>query len=133
MKQSQSRVRTASFSAATHASPVARGTQWEHRNPAAITIQQERHLCIYPWWPRGWDRGSAHDAAEGAVTAILRQAQAADLLRPGVDAQLAAAGLLAMSAGLGTSILVGQRSPESAVAVPDDQLDRVFRAVDAAG
>ncbi|MFD5279826.1 hypothetical protein [Streptomyces rubrogriseus] len=42
-----------------------------------------------------------------------------------MDAQLAAAGLLAMSAGLGTSILVGQRSPESAVAVLDAQLNRV--------
>ncbi|MFB6550729.1 TetR/AcrR family transcriptional regulator [Streptomyces sp. NPDC056405] len=72
------------------------------------------------------------DAAEAALTDILRQAQGADLLRPGVDARLTAAGLLAMSAGLGTSILVGQRSPESAVAVLDDQLDRVFRTVDAA-
>jgi AcrR family transcriptional regulator len=73
------------------------------------------------------------DAAEGAVADILRRAQAADLLRPGVDAQLAAAGLLAMSAGLGTSILAGQRSPEAAVAVLDDHLDRIFRTVDAAG
>ncbi|MFF6808658.1 TetR/AcrR family transcriptional regulator [Streptomyces sp. NPDC012403] len=73
------------------------------------------------------------DAAEGAVADILRRAQAADLLRPGVDAQLAAAGLLAMSAGLGTSILAGQRSPESAAAVLDDHLDRIFRTVDAAG
>ncbi|GAA2539381.1 MULTISPECIES: TetR/AcrR family transcriptional regulator [Streptomyces] len=73
------------------------------------------------------------DAAEGAVADLLRQAQAADLLQPGVDAQLAAAGLLAMSAGLGTSILVGQRSPESAAAVLDDHLNRIFRTVDAAG
>ncbi|MEU7470507.1 TetR/AcrR family transcriptional regulator [Streptomyces sp. NPDC044984] len=73
------------------------------------------------------------DAAEGAVADILRRAQAADLLRPGVDAQLAAAGLLAMSAGLGTGILVGQRSPESAAAVLNDHLDRIFRTVDAAG
>ncbi|MDN3254677.1 TetR/AcrR family transcriptional regulator [Streptomyces mutabilis] len=72
------------------------------------------------------------DAAEAALTDILRQAQGADLLQPGVDARLTAAGLLAMSAGLGTSILVGQRSPESAVAVLDDHLDRVFRAADAA-
>jgi AcrR family transcriptional regulator len=73
------------------------------------------------------------DAAEGALTAILRQAQAADLLQPGVDAQSTAVGLLAMSAGLGTSILVGQRSAESAAAVLDDHLDRIFRRADAAG
>ncbi|MGW3973417.1 TetR/AcrR family transcriptional regulator [Streptomyces ardesiacus] len=73
------------------------------------------------------------DAAEGVLAAVLRQAQAADLLRPGVDAHLAAAGLLAMSAGLGTSVLVGQRSSESAAAVLEDQLNRVFRAVDAGG
>jgi AcrR family transcriptional regulator len=73
------------------------------------------------------------DAAEGTLTALLRQAQAENLLRPGVDAPLVAAGLLAMSAGLGTSVLVGQRSPESAAAVLDDQLDRVFRAVDETG
>ncbi|WP_369176456.1 TetR/AcrR family transcriptional regulator [Streptomyces mutabilis] len=72
------------------------------------------------------------DAAEAALTDILRQAQGADLLQPGVDARLTATGLLAMSAGLGTSILVGQRSPESAIAVLDDHLDRVFRAADAA-
>jgi AcrR family transcriptional regulator len=71
------------------------------------------------------------DAAEGALTDILRQAQTADLLQPGVDPQLTAVGLLAMSAGLGTSILVGQRSPESAAAVLDDHLDRIFGSADA--
>ncbi|MFE6038563.1 TetR/AcrR family transcriptional regulator [Streptomyces sp. NPDC056452] len=67
------------------------------------------------------------DAAEDAVTGLLLQAQEADLLRPGVDPRLEAAGLLAMSAGLGTGILVGQRSAESAVAVLDHTLDRIFR------
>ncbi|MFE2972399.1 TetR/AcrR family transcriptional regulator [Streptomyces sp. NPDC059340] len=66
------------------------------------------------------------DAAEDAVTGILRQAQEAGLLRPGVEPRLEAAGLLAMSAGLGTGILVGQRSPESAVAVLEHHLDRIF-------
>ncbi|TPQ21236.1 TetR/AcrR family transcriptional regulator [Streptomyces sporangiiformans] len=73
------------------------------------------------------------DAAEAALTELLRQAQEAALLEPGVDAQLEAAGLLAMSAGLGTSILVGQRSPESAAAVLDHHLNRIFRTGDAAG
>ncbi|MFE2033442.1 TetR/AcrR family transcriptional regulator [Streptomyces scopuliridis] len=67
------------------------------------------------------------DAAENAVAELLRQAQEADLLRPGVDPRLEAAGLLAMSAGLGTGILVGQRSPESATAVLEHHLDRVFQ------
>ncbi|MEV7732917.1 TetR/AcrR family transcriptional regulator [Streptomyces sp. NPDC088921] len=72
------------------------------------------------------------DAAQDAVTQLLRQAQEAALLKPGVDAQLEAVGLLAMSAGLGTSILVGQRSPESAIAVLDHHLNRIFRTGDAA-
>ncbi|MFD4693745.1 TetR/AcrR family transcriptional regulator [Streptomyces sp. NPDC058463] len=67
------------------------------------------------------------DAAEDAVTELLLRAQEADLLLPGVDPRLEAAGLLAMSAGLGTGILVGQRSAESAVAVLDHTLDRIFR------
>ncbi|MBE4735046.1 MULTISPECIES: TetR/AcrR family transcriptional regulator [Streptomyces] len=67
------------------------------------------------------------DAAEDALTDLLRQAQEAALLEPGVDARLEAAGLLAMSAGLGTGVLVGQRSPESATKVLDHHLNRIFR------
>ncbi|MFE6593694.1 TetR/AcrR family transcriptional regulator [Streptomyces sp. NPDC057781] len=70
------------------------------------------------------------DAAEDALTELLRQAQDAALLEPGVDARLEAAGLLAMSAGLGTGILVGQRSPESATTVLDHHLNRIFRTGD---
>ncbi|MFK4107673.1 TetR/AcrR family transcriptional regulator [Streptomyces sp. NPDC002176] len=66
------------------------------------------------------------DAAEATLTALLEEAEADDLLQPGVDARLEAAGLLALSAGLGTSILVGQRTPESAAAILDHQLDRIF-------
>ncbi|MFG2813460.1 TetR/AcrR family transcriptional regulator [Streptomyces sp. NPDC004673] len=66
------------------------------------------------------------DAAEATLTALLEEAEADDLLQPGVDARLEAAGLLAMSAGLGTGILVGQRSPESAAAILDHRLDRIF-------
>ncbi|MFJ8825232.1 TetR/AcrR family transcriptional regulator [Streptomyces sp. NPDC102467] len=66
------------------------------------------------------------DAAEAALTGLLRQAQEAALLEPGVDAPLEAIGLLAMSAGLGTSVLVGQRGPESAAAVLNHQLNRIF-------
>ncbi|MFE9030412.1 TetR/AcrR family transcriptional regulator [Streptomyces iakyrus] len=71
------------------------------------------------------------DAAEDALTELLRQAQEAALLEPGVDARLEAAGLLAMSAGLGTGVLVGQRSPESAITVLSHHLNRIFRTGDA--
>ncbi|MFF7388542.1 TetR/AcrR family transcriptional regulator [Streptomyces scabiei] len=71
------------------------------------------------------------DAAEDALADLLRQAQEAALLEPGVDARLEAAGLLAMSAGLGTGILVGQRSPESATRVLDHHLNRIFRTGEA--
>ncbi|MFF7312730.1 TetR family transcriptional regulator C-terminal domain-containing protein [Streptomyces sp. NPDC008137] len=71
------------------------------------------------------------DTAEDALTELLRQAQEAALLEPGVDARLEAAGLLAMSAGLGTGILVGQRSPESATTVLNHHLNRIFRTGDA--
>ncbi|TJZ57334.1 TetR/AcrR family transcriptional regulator [Streptomyces piniterrae] len=67
------------------------------------------------------------EAAEDAVTALLQQAHEADLTRPGIDSRVEAISLLAMSAGLGTSILVGQRSPESAAAVLNHHLDRIFQ------
>jgi AcrR family transcriptional regulator len=67
------------------------------------------------------------DAAESTLVDLLRQAEESGLIQPGMDARLEAAGLLALSAGLGTSILVGQRSPESAAAVLDHHLDRIFR------
>lgn len=74
------------------------------------------------------------DAAEDALTGLLRKAQDADLLRPGADPRLEAIGLLAMSAGLGSSVLVGQRGQESAMEVLDHHLNRVFRgAADGAG
>ncbi|UUU29975.1 TetR/AcrR family transcriptional regulator [Streptomyces sp. CA-210063] len=67
------------------------------------------------------------DAAEEALTGLLRKAQDEGLLRPGADPRLEAIGLLAMSAGLGSSVLVGQRGQESALAVLDHHLNRVFR------
>ncbi|MCX5055186.1 MULTISPECIES: TetR/AcrR family transcriptional regulator [unclassified Streptomyces] len=67
------------------------------------------------------------DGAEQALTSLLRQAGEAGLLYPGADAQLEAVSLLAMSAGLGTSVLVGQRSPEAAAEVLHHHLDRIFQ------
>ncbi|GGP64623.1 TetR/AcrR family transcriptional regulator [Streptomyces abikoensis] len=68
------------------------------------------------------------EAAENHLTELLRQAQEADLTHPGVDPRQDAIALLALSAGLGTSILVGHRTPESAVAVLERQLDGIFAA-----
>ncbi|RFU87595.1 TetR family transcriptional regulator [Streptomyces triticagri] len=70
------------------------------------------------------------DAAEEVVSELLRRAHESDRLASGLDPRLEAAGLLAMSAGLGTSILVGQRTPESAAEVLTHHLDRIFGARD---
>ncbi|WP_330461045.1 TetR/AcrR family transcriptional regulator [Streptomyces sp. NBC_00820] len=66
------------------------------------------------------------DAAEKAVTHLLRQAQETGLADRDLDAHKEAISLLAMSAAMGTSILVGQREPESAIAVLRYHLDRIF-------
>ncbi|MFG2209748.1 TetR/AcrR family transcriptional regulator [Streptomyces sp. NPDC048638] len=66
------------------------------------------------------------DAAENVLTGLLEEAQASRLADPGADARTEAISLLAMTATMGTSILVGQRSPESAVAVLHHHLDRIF-------
>ncbi|MFI8262378.1 MULTISPECIES: TetR/AcrR family transcriptional regulator [unclassified Streptomyces] len=68
------------------------------------------------------------DAAEHALTGLLEQAQASGAADPDVDARTEAISLLAMAATMGTSILVGQRSPESAIAVLRHHLDRIFTA-----
>ena len=62
------------------------------------------------------------------VAAQLRAGQAAGDTAADLDPDLEAVSLLAMSAGLGTSILAGQSSAEQAQAVIDYQLDRVFPA-----
>ncbi|MFF3631806.1 TetR/AcrR family transcriptional regulator [Streptomyces sp. NPDC002164] len=66
------------------------------------------------------------DTAEDTVAGLLGQAAEQGRLRPGVDPRAAAAGLLAMSAGLGTGVLVGQRSAESAAEVLAHHLDLIF-------
>ncbi|URN16189.1 MULTISPECIES: TetR/AcrR family transcriptional regulator [Streptomyces] len=67
------------------------------------------------------------DAAESALVGLLRQAEEEGLTRPGVDPRLEAVSLLALSAGLGTGVLVGQRGPEEAAAILGHHLDRIFR------
>jgi AcrR family transcriptional regulator len=63
-----------------------------------------------------------------AVAAQLRAAQAAGDTPACLDPDTEAFGLLAMSAGLGTSVLGGQSSAERAQAVIDYHLDRLFPA-----
>ncbi|MFE6664275.1 TetR/AcrR family transcriptional regulator [Streptomyces sp. NPDC057697] len=70
------------------------------------------------------------DAAEDALAALLRRGQEAGVADPRVDARTEAIGLLAMAAAMGTSILVGQRDPESAVEVLRHHLDRIFTPAD---
>ncbi|MFE3993447.1 TetR/AcrR family transcriptional regulator [Streptomyces goshikiensis] len=65
-------------------------------------------------------------AAEDALAGLLQQAKDAELTPPGTDPRTEAISLLAMSAGLGTSVLVGQRTQESAAAVLRHHLDRLF-------
>ena len=60
------------------------------------------------------------------VAAQLRAAQAAGGTPACLDPDLEAVSLLAMSAGLGTSVLGGHSSPEQAQAVIDYNLDRLF-------
>jgi AcrR family transcriptional regulator len=60
------------------------------------------------------------------VAAQLRSAQAASETPACLDPDLEALSLLAMSAGLGTSVLSGQSSPGQAQAVIDYHLDRLF-------
>ncbi|KOX37852.1 MULTISPECIES: TetR/AcrR family transcriptional regulator [unclassified Streptomyces] len=68
------------------------------------------------------------DAAEDVLTGLLEQARETGLADPDTDARTEAISLLAMTATLGTGILVGQRSPESAIAVLRHHLDRIFTA-----
>ncbi|KJY39150.1 MULTISPECIES: TetR/AcrR family transcriptional regulator [Streptomyces] len=73
------------------------------------------------------------DAAEDALAGLIAGAQEAGLADPGADARTEAVSLLAMAATLGTSILVGQRGPESATAVLRHHLDRIFTAPEGTG
>ena len=68
------------------------------------------------------------DAVIDVVAAQLRAAQAAGDMPADLDPDLEALSLLAMSAGLGTSVLGGQSSPGQAQAVIDYHLDRLFPA-----
>ena len=66
------------------------------------------------------------DVTMHMVAAQLRAAQAAGGTPSHLDPDLEAVSLLAISAGLGTSVLGGQSSPGQAQAVIDYHLDRLF-------
>jgi len=66
------------------------------------------------------------NAVIDVVAAQLRAAKGIDGTPAHVDPDLEAVGLLAMSAGLGTSVLAGQSSVEQAQAVIDYHLHRLF-------
>jgi AcrR family transcriptional regulator len=66
------------------------------------------------------------NAVINVVAAQLRAAQAAGGTPAHLDPDTEAVGLLAMSAGLGTSVLGAQSSPGQAQAVIDYHLDRLF-------
>jgi AcrR family transcriptional regulator len=67
------------------------------------------------------------------VAAQLRTAQAAGDTPAHLDPDMEAVSLLAMSSGLGTSVLGGHSSPGQAQAVIDYHLDRLFPSIPACG
>jgi AcrR family transcriptional regulator len=66
------------------------------------------------------------DAVTGVIAAQLRAAQATGDTPAHLDPELEATSLMAMSAGLGTSVVAGHSSAEQAQAVIGYQLSRVF-------
>jgi len=66
------------------------------------------------------------DIVIDVIAAQLRAAQAAGDTPGHLDPELEAVSLLALSAGLSTSVLAGQSSPGQAQAVIDYHLDRLF-------
>ncbi|MFE9956743.1 TetR/AcrR family transcriptional regulator [Micromonospora sp. NPDC005299] len=74
----------------------------------------ERHGATYP------------DKIERLLGRQLRQAQENGEVDPRLDPELTTAGLLALTNGLGSSVLGGQRDGRAALAVLTYHLDRVF-------
>lgn len=64
---------------------------------------------------------------ERELADALRQARADGELDAELDTDSEAARLLSLTHGLGTSILVGQRTPQSAATVLQYHLDQLFR------
>jgi AcrR family transcriptional regulator len=65
-------------------------------------------------------------ALDSLLASLLAQAQESGQISRDIDAAAEAAFLAAGADGLQTTVLLGQRTPEQAVALIDQQLDRVF-------
>lgn len=66
------------------------------------------------------------DAMERFLAGYLRAAQEAGQVDPSLDAPTVVAGLLALTNGLGSSVLGGQRDGDAALAILTYHLDRLF-------
>jgi AcrR family transcriptional regulator len=66
------------------------------------------------------------NAMENVLVTQLRAAQQAGEMAPELDARTEAISLLAMSAGLGTSVLLGQRTQRDALTVLRYHLERIM-------
>jgi hypothetical protein len=62
------------------------------------------------------------------LTSVLRDAQAAGLLRGGVDPAAEAVALLALADGVVLRVMVGSLGPEAATDAIDDRVDHLFVA-----
>jgi TetR/AcrR family transcriptional regulator, transcriptional repressor of bet genes len=68
------------------------------------------------------------DGARVFLTSVLRDAQAAGLLRGGVDPAAEAVALLALADGVVLRVMVGSLGPEAATDAVDDRVDHLFVA-----
>lgn len=66
------------------------------------------------------------DKVERLLARQVRAAQEAGQINSGVEPDLAAAGLVALTNGLGSSVLGGQRDGDAALAILTYHLDRLF-------
>ncbi|GAA2645412.1 TetR/AcrR family transcriptional regulator [Paractinoplanes durhamensis] len=78
----------------------------------------ERHGAVYP------------DKLESLLAKHIAAAQEAGEVAGDVDPKLTAAALLALTNGLGSSVLGGQRNGAAALRILEDQLGRLFRPLD---
>ena len=70
--------------------------------------------------------GTYPDALERFLTGHLRTAQQTGEVDPALPAETVVAGLLALTNGLGSSVLGGQRDGDAAIAILTYHLDRIF-------
>ncbi|PNG17717.1 TetR family transcriptional regulator [Streptomyces cahuitamycinicus] len=85
----------------------------------AVLAMTDRELAAEPFV-------AGPDRLERQLTDVLSRAQRDGALAGGRDPAAEAARLLALSHGLGTGVLVGQRSAEAAMAILRAHLDQLF-------